>query len=95
MKKYYYILLTLFLTSCTKELLNKKPLDRISDSAVFSDPSLINAYIFQIYNELPLHMNSTGWSWNPNGAAVYFPDVLCDEARQQGTYWEQYVKWNK
>lgn len=95
MKKYYYILLTLFLTSCTKELLNKKPLDRISDSAVFSDPALINAYIFQIYDELPLQMNSTGWSWNPNGAAVYFPDVLCDEARQQGTYWEQYVKWNK
>lgn len=95
MKKYIFILLSFLLTSCINDFLDKKPIDRISDDAVFNDPALIDAYIFQLYNELPLHMNSVGWSWNPDGAAVYFPMVICDEALQQGTYWEQYVKWNK
>jgi len=95
MKKYFFILLTVFLSSCTDDFLDKKPIDRISDGAVFNDPALTDAYIYQLYNELPLHMNSVGWSWNPNGAAVYFPMVVCDEGLQQGTYWEQYVKWNK
>lgn len=95
MKKYIYILMSLLLASCTDFFLDKKPIDRISDDAVFNDPMLIDAYIFELYNELPLHMNNIGWSWNPNGAAVYFPMVLCDEGLQQGTYWEQYVKWNQ
>lgn len=95
MKKYIFILLALFLTACSKDLLDKKPIDRISDSAVFNDPALINAYIYELYNELPLHMNNAGWDWNPIGAAVYFPDVLCDEAVQQGTYWDQHTKYNQ
>ena len=95
MKKYLFILLTLFLASCSKELLDKEPIDRISDKAVFNDPALINAYIYELYNELPLHMNNAGWEWNPVGAAVYFPLVLGGEAVQQGTYWEQHTRWNK
>lgn len=95
MKKYLLIMLTLVMTSCAKELLDKKPIDRISDGAVFNDTALINAYIYNLYNELPLHMNNAGWNWNPLGAAVYFPDVLCDEAVQQGGYWDQRVIYNK
>lgn len=92
---YIFLFSCLAFSSCIDDLLDKKPIDRISDDAVFSDQSLIEAYLYQIYSELPLHMNNVGWSWNPTGAAVYFPMVICDEALQQGTYWEQYVKWNK
>lgn len=97
MRRFWYLFLLsgLMLSSCIDDLLDKKPIDRISDDAVFNNQNLIEAYLYQLYSELPLHMNNVGWSWNPTGAAVYFPMVICDEALQQGTYWEQYVKWNK
>lgn len=95
MKKILYLLSFILFTSCIDDFLDKKPIDRISDDAVFNDPALIDAYIFQLYNELPLHINYNGWGWNPLGAAVYYHMVVCDEAVQQGTYWDQYVKWNK
>lgn len=62
MKKYVFILLSCLFTSCVNDFLDKKPIDRISDDAVFNDPALIDAYIYQLYSELPLHMNSVGWS---------------------------------
>jgi len=95
MKKIICLFACLALLSCTDDFLDKKPIDRISDDAVFKDQALIDAYIYELYNELPLHKNDAGWSWNPNGATVYFSMVVCDEARQQGEYWEHYVKWNK
>ena len=96
MKKIYlYLFLILFLSSCINDFLDKKPIDRIADDAVFEDQTLIDAYIYELYNQLPLHMNSVGWAWNPNGAAVYFPMVICDEAVQQVTYWNHHTKWNQ
>ncbi len=96
MKKIYlYLFLILFLSSCINDFLDKNPIDRIADDAVFEDQALIDAYIYELYNQLPLHMNSVGWAWNPSGAAVYFPMVICDEAVQQGTYWNHHTKWNQ
>lgn len=40
--------------SCNKQVLNKKPLSIISDADVFKDPALINAYLTQIYYDMPV-----------------------------------------
>jgi hypothetical protein len=54
MKKYYYILLTLFvcLTACRK--LNIPPKNIIEDPDVFSTPAGIQAYMARLYSELPI-----------------------------------------
>ena len=54
MKKIIYILLMMILalSSCTKDLFDKQPLDIISDVVVWSDPTLIDAYLTQCYDEL-------------------------------------------
>lgn len=41
-----------FAISCDKEFLNTKPLDRISSSATWSDGSLAEAFIFNVYSFL-------------------------------------------
>ncbi len=54
MKNINYILLlicfaSLILVSCDTEILNQEPSDQISESAVFNDPALTQAYINDIY----------------------------------------------
>lgn len=53
MKKIHILLLStvLFITSCS-EVLDKEPLDIISDAAVWSDPVLIDSYLDQCYAEM-------------------------------------------
>ena len=38
--------------ACNKEILDKKPLDSINDATVWSDPTLIDAYLSEIYGEI-------------------------------------------
>lgn len=54
MKKINYILLLMFigLASCNKEVLEKQPLDIISDAVVWNDPALIDAYLNNCYGEM-------------------------------------------
>lgn len=42
-----------FLTSCQKNVLETKPLDKLSDEVVWNDPSLMDAYISNTYRILP------------------------------------------
>ncbi len=63
--QYLYILITgfflLFAVSCNKDILEKKPLDAISENAVWSDPSLVAAFVNARYNQI-----GNGWyaeSW--------------------------------
>lgn len=51
--------LALALISCD-DVLDKEPLDILSDNIVWTDPALIDAYIVQVYGELPM----TGWLEN-------------------------------
>jgi hypothetical protein len=56
MKKYINIILAviiLSLTSCTKDFLNEPPLDRITENDVWNDKALTDAYLFQIYEDMP------------------------------------------
>ncbi|MBE9586646.1 RagB/SusD family nutrient uptake outer membrane protein [Mucilaginibacter sp. JRF] len=40
--------------SCNKQVLDKRPLNIISDADVFNDPALVNAYLTQIYYGMPV-----------------------------------------
>ena len=51
---YAFALLMLFLGSCTEEILDKEPLDIISDETLWESPELINTYINGIYKDLPI-----------------------------------------
>jgi hypothetical protein len=42
-----------FLSSCTKGLLDKEPLDKYSDATVWNDPNLAEAFINDQYKVLP------------------------------------------
>jgi len=50
------ILLAIFIlasTSCQKDFLNEPPLDRITESDVWSDRDLMDTYLFKIYDNMP------------------------------------------
>src|SRR4051812_9769282 len=57
MKRLYYILaIGIFITavaSCKKDFMNAKPLNKYSDEAVWKDPSLIQAFVNNIYLGVP------------------------------------------
>jgi hypothetical protein len=38
------------LASCKRDLLDKKPLDAISEDAVFADPTFLQNYVYNVYN---------------------------------------------
>src|SRR5438270_12422590 len=57
MKRFYSILIVALLiacvTSCKKDFLNQKPLDKYSDEAVWKDPSLVQTFVNNIYLGIP------------------------------------------
>ena len=69
---YLYISITLvcliFTTSCSKNLLDKTPLNAISDNAVWTDPSLVQAFVNARYNQI-----GNGWY------AESWVSSMCDE----------------
>src|SRR5690606_38893804 len=48
------VMLTI-VAGCSKSVLDKKPLDIISDAVVWSDPKLIDAYLNQCYAEMSFY----------------------------------------
>jgi hypothetical protein len=50
----FFALVLLFAQGCEKQLLDKEPLDMISDAIVWDDPALCNAYLAQLYANTPL-----------------------------------------
>jgi len=65
MKKHIFIIISSFLwifLSCSDDILNIDPKDRISENAVWKDKNLIEAYLNSLYNCIPhgfkIHMQS-------------------------------------
>ncbi len=57
MKALYYIIILLFLlVSCTDEILDKKPLDRYSETDVWSDPKLAELFVNEVYNGIETYV---------------------------------------
>ena len=93
MKKILIVLAMLstgILFSCNKEVLNKQRLDVISSTVVWKDPALINAYLTQIYYDMPWLGNDCSQRGIDGDAAWHFPDIndISDEA------FPQYRDWN-
>jgi hypothetical protein len=64
--KYIFLLITILLLSCNNDVLDKKPLDIISDVDLWNDPALIDAYLTQCYDEIGFindieYSPSAGW----------------------------------
>lgn len=63
-------------TSCS-DVLDKKPLDMLSDETVWNDEALIEAYLVQCYYHMSFFGNeSNGNGWNGDG---YFPCFVVDQ----------------
>ena len=92
MKKIYYLLiiLTAFGTYSCEKVMDKVPLDRISEGEVFSDPVLARAHINRIYSELSF-LNRDG---NIDGTEDLDPvSCLADEGRQGRVWHPLYFNW--
>jgi hypothetical protein len=84
MKKITYLLLTIFLavTSCQEEILDKEPLDLITDAAVWNDPTLIDAFLTMQYNLTTVMVNETSHymaSWGEGSPIDGFGDITQTE----------------
>jgi starch-binding outer membrane protein, SusD/RagB family len=94
MKKILYSLIAVFIisTSC-EDMLDKKPLNIISDGVVWEDETLIDAYLTEIYGEMVFFVNDL------YGNSMYTPIFLaknwfdmcmtiniCDEATDAWVY---------
>jgi len=94
MKKSIYIFLIIFMmtiSSCMKDVLDKVPLDIITENTVWSDASLVNAYLTECYAETYVFSNvgtDNSWDnlWNGDaGPAIAIINSLSDEAKS--TWW--------
>lgn len=90
MKKaiHIFIISVLMLTSCKKDVLDKVPLDIVSDAVLWGDPILVDAYLTQIYAEMTI------WDleFNPLRGDDYksgFFDIttVSDECKDGGWWW--------
>jgi len=103
-----FILFSIILSSCKKDALDVQPQDRIAESAVWADESLIKAYHNELYNGVPhgfyIHMYSkyTDEAYNSApccGANIfkqntYTPDNISDAGG--GDFWGGYMYyWNQ
>jgi starch-binding outer membrane protein, SusD/RagB family len=88
--KLIYLLLCLtMLISCNKEVLDKKPLDIISDADVWNDPTLIDAYLTEMYYQMYFLANESGGTlWNGDAfCACYEVNEVSDECFPQWRDW--------
>ena len=91
MKKIYILLsFTLFATifSCTKNVLDKKPLGIISDAVVWEDQTLIEAFLTQVYTEMSIWDNEMYMPGNSSQDwfMMYFIDHMADESKANSTW---------
>ena len=91
MKKILLIFLISFtvLTSCNKQVLDKQPLDIISDANVWGDKALVNAYLTHVYYEMYFLANESGGAgWNGDGFYAEFEiNEVSDECFPQWRDW--------
>ncbi|GAB3650229.1 RagB/SusD family nutrient uptake outer membrane protein [Echinicola sediminis] len=63
-------------TSCSDDILDKQPLDAISENNVFNDPTFLQNYVFNVYNGIkPPWSPGTGGYIGMTDIAVFAPDT--------------------
>ena len=62
--------------SCDRDLLDKKPLDSLTDDAVFSDANFLQSYVYNVYNGMkPIWLPGTGGFEPLTDVAVSQPET--------------------
>ncbi len=87
MKKIKYIFIIgigiLSLSACNDEILNKQPLDMITDQAVWKDKDLIDSYLTQCYVQMSIFSNEakagTGLYNGESSFAIFTVNEVSDE----------------
>jgi len=90
---YLFIFVLMFMSSCKKDVLDKKPLDIISDDVVWSDPALIDAYLTQLYAQVSVFtLETPGGSWDETEGwrGPIAINVLADEGKENWILWKSY-----
>jgi hypothetical protein len=71
-----FIGVAVFGIACNKDLLNKKPLDSITEDAVFSDAVFLQNYVYNVYNGMkPIWYPGTGGFETLTDVAVSQPET--------------------
>ncbi len=75
MKKIFYtILVTLVCLSCSEDVLDKKPLDLITDADVWNDEVLIDSYLTDAYLKMYILKNETPFTRTPGSSSTNWMD---------------------
>lgn len=104
-----FVLLTIMLVSCKRDILDIDPLDRVAENAVWADENLIKAYHTELYTGIPhgfhLHMYSkyadeaynTAPTWS--GAGLFALNTFNADnitSAAGGDFWGSYMYyWNR
>ncbi|HEY0610010.1 MAG TPA: RagB/SusD family nutrient uptake outer membrane protein, partial [Chitinophaga sp.] len=99
MKRTVHILfvLLLLLPSCLKDVLDKQPLDTISDAVVWNDQALIDAYLTQAYLQMYILDNETpnsDWASSDDWNGPFIVNELSDECTRNWTFGQSAAKTN-
>ncbi len=80
-----FLVFLIMLTACTDNVLDKAPLNIISDDAVWNDPALIDAYLTQAYAQIYIFTNETPgasqWADSDNSGAPALINEVSDECK--------------
>lgn len=96
MKKIKYsilIFITVLSVSC-EDILDREPLDQISDAVVWNDPNLIQAYLYQSYAEVPFHASLGQWAVQER-RGILWPFTVVDEGFSKKTQDQGAGIWKK
>lgn len=97
MKRIIYIFLSipLIFTSCMKDVLDKKPLDSISDAVVWNDQALIDAYLTQAYLQMYMLTNETpnsDWASSDDWNGPFIINEMSDECTRNWVFGQSQAK---
>lgn len=83
-----FIVLLLSITSCNKEILDKAPLDIITDDVVWNDQALIDAYLTNAYLKMYVFDNENDHHVSASGDhfTIFMTTSVSDEARSNHTW---------
>lgn len=98
MKKYYILISCMALVACQDDILDKTPLDIVSDAVVWDDATLVDAYLLQQYQNTSTMLGDSpaakdaesAWSSYEMTELFVGPcltSVLSDEGRTGWWYW--------
>lgn len=86
------MILTVALSSC-EQILDREPLDQISDAQVWNDPALIEAYLYQSYANVPFHASQK--QSQAGGLDVILPVTVADEGFSKKSHEKGAKTWKK